>query len=156
MLWENPLSNSLSAGLSVRLNMSSRTSSFANWKFSSTFPHNWINCAGKAFSYLQFHDSFSSFHAADLVHNQFHSNIYAGNILFDLLTRISARETSLDILPLLLGCPRFCALSILIWILGKFSQLMKIIFWPSSHHVTVMLVCGRSEGKFPVKISVKE
>ena len=58
--------------LSVRLNiMSSRTSSRANWKFSSTFPHNWINCAGKAFSYLQCHDIVSSFHAADLIHNQF-------------------------------------------------------------------------------------
>ena len=138
------------------LNMSSRTSSGANWKFSSTFPHNWINCAGKAFSYLQFHDSFSSFHAADLVHNQF-IQIFMLEIYFFWPAHQNHSPGNLT---------RYCAIIIglseisrSIYIDQNPRQIFSVDenhFLTIIHHVTVMLVCGRSEGKFPVKISVKE
>ena len=57
-------------------------SSGAKKQFSSTLPH---NGAWKGFSYLQIEGSLSSFHAADLIHIQFHSNFLTGNLLSDWL-----------------------------------------------------------------------
>ena len=60
--------------------------SWSKKEFSSTLPQ---NCACKGFSYLQVEYSLSSLHVAYFVHNQFFSNIFTGNILSDLHTRIT-------------------------------------------------------------------
>mgnify|MGYP001803310709 CR=1 FL=1 len=66
--------------------------------------------------------------------------------LFDLRTRITARGNLTGYFAIVIG-------------LSEISRSIYIDqnhFLTIIHHVTVMLVRGRSEGKFPVEISVKE
>ena len=67
-----------------------------------------VDCPWEGFLYLQFELIPCT---ADLIHNQFCSNIFPGNIILsDLRTRIAAWESQLDMLQL--GCLRYWILDL--------------------------------------------